>query len=86
VKSTATNPFYKLLANLPGHVQQQAREAYILFRDDPYHPSLHFKQVHPSLPVYSVRIGRGYRALGKKYDNEITWFWIGSHGDYDKLI
>jgi len=29
VKSTATNPFYKLLANLPGHVQQQAREAYV---------------------------------------------------------
>ncbi len=86
MKSTTTNQFHKLFAKLPEQTQRQARVAYKLFRQNPYHPSLHFKQVHPSQPVYSIRISRGYRAVGDREGNEITWFWIGSHSDYDKLI
>jgi hypothetical protein len=86
VKSSTTEQFKKLLAGLPEQVQQQAREAYKIFRQDPYNHRLHFKQVHPSRPLYSIRIGRNYRALGEKQGNEVTWFWIGSHSDYDKLI
>jgi hypothetical protein len=26
------------------------------------------------------------RALALLEDDEITWFWIGTHADYDKLI
>lgn len=36
--------------------------------------------------IYSIRIGQGYRALGERAGNEITWYWIGSHSEYDKLI
>jgi hypothetical protein len=54
---------------------------------DPFHPSLHFKSIHQTRPIWSVRIGLNYRAVGIKPDaNEIVWFWIGSHTDYDKLI
>ena len=49
-------------------------------------PALQFKQIHPTEPIYSVRINRDYRAVGVKSDREIIWFWIGSHSDYDKLI
>jgi hypothetical protein len=28
----------------------------------------------------------GYRALGLLEDEEITWFWIGRHADYDRLL
>jgi hypothetical protein len=49
-------------------------------------PGLRFKQVHPTEPIYSVRISRNYRALGVREDDAMIWFWIGSHADYDDLI
>jgi hypothetical protein len=39
-----------------------------------------------SEPIYSARINAQYRALGKLERGEITWFWVGSHADYDKMI
>jgi hypothetical protein len=27
-----------------------------------------------------------YRALGLLEKDEITWFWIGTHTDYDRLL
>ena len=49
----------------------------------PTHPSLQFKRIGA---LWSVRVGRDYRALGKESDQHIVWFWIGSHSDYDKLV
>lgn len=71
---------------LPARVQRRARAAYRLFQRDPSHPSLRFKLAHASRPIYSVRIGLAYRALGVRDGNEIIWFWIGSHADYDRLL
>jgi len=31
-------------------------------------------------------ISIGWRAVGIIEDDTIVWFWIGSHGDYDKLL
>lgn len=78
--------FRKALAHLPESAQKQARSAYRLFRQDPYHPSLQFKQVHPTKPIYSVRVSDDYRALGRREDGAIVWFWIGSHADYNTLV
>ena len=78
--------FRKAFKRLSKAVQRQAKEAYKLFSKNPYHPSLRFKQIHPQKPIYSVRIGLGYRAVGVRNGDEIVWFWIGSHADYDKLI
>ena len=33
-----------------------------------------------------MRVGRDYRALGALDENDLIWFWIGSHADYDKLL
>ena len=71
---------------LAAAVQAQARLAYDLFRRDPSHPSLRFKQVHPTRPIFSARVGLAYRALAVKAGDEVIWFWIGSHADYDKLV
>src|SRR5690606_21977791 len=38
---------------------------------------LRFKKVHASRPIYSVRVTRGYRALGILENETVTWFWIG---------
>lgn len=84
--SRTTARFRKALASLPKQVQSQAREAYRQFKRDPWHPSLRFKQVHPSIPIYSMRISKGYRALGQRDESGVVWFWIGSHADYEKLL
>jgi hypothetical protein len=67
-------------------VQEQAARAYALWRDDPQHPSLQFKRVSQSQPVYSVRVGIGYRALGVRDGDQVTWYWIGSHAEYDEQL
>jgi len=28
----------------------------------------------------------GYRALGLLDDDEIVWFWIGTHAGYDRIL
>jgi len=57
-----------------------------MFQKDPNHPSLRLKQVHGTKPVFSARVGLGYRALGVREGDEIVWFWIGSHSEYDQLV
>lgn len=85
MRSRRIKSFRKLFARLPWQVQQDAIIAYNMFRDDPYHPSLHFKQIDPLDSIYSVRIGRSYRAIGRYENGVILWYWIGSHEDYNKL-
>ena len=75
-----------MLAALPADIRQLAREAYRRFGQNPAHPSLHFKKVHPIRPIYSVRISIDYRAVGELDGNDMVWFWIGPHGEYDKLL
>ncbi len=84
--SRTTERFRKIFQQLPEHIQQQARAAYRLFRQDPAHPSLRFKPVHSSEPVYSARVGRSYRALAIREGERLTWFWIGSHADYEEML
>jgi hypothetical protein len=86
MNSHTTKRFRNAFKNLTKPVQRQAREAFKLFQDNPYHPSLRFKQVHPSKPVYSVRVTRDYRALGVRDEDELVWFWIGSHTDYEQFL
>ena len=84
--SETTDRFWKAYAALPKDVQWQARESYRFFRVNPQHPSLQFKPVVPAISLYSVRVARGYRALGAVKGDTITWYWIGGHDEYDRLI
>jgi len=69
---------------LPSAVRQAAREAYGHFAVNPQHPGLHFKPLQGFADIWSARITRGYRAVGRRSGNRITWFWIGSHADFDR--
>lgn len=65
----------------------QAAAAYELFAANPRHPSLHFKRVHTTEPIVSVRVGRNYRAVGYVDQSDIVvWFWIGPHEQYEGLL
>jgi hypothetical protein len=84
--SRTTKRFREVLSRLAQEVQNQARSAYKRFAENPYHPGLQFRQVHLTLPVYSARVGIHYRAVGTLAGDEIVWFWIGSHAEYDYLL
>jgi mRNA-degrading endonuclease RelE of RelBE toxin-antitoxin system len=76
----------KLYRKLPTQIRQIAKKQYKLFKDNPYHSSLHFKKIHSSEPIFSARITANYRTLGVLSENNIIWFWIGSHDEYERLI
>lgn len=84
--SQTTSRFWKSYQTLPIAMREKARRAFKIWSDNPNHPSLHFKRIHPSEPIYSVRIDLHYRALGVKEEETIVWFWIGTHQEYNTLI
>lgn len=83
--SKRTRQFNKLFAKLHPQVQEQATKAYQLFKQNPYHPSLHFEPISQQEPIYSVRVGRSYRAVGRLEGDTIYWEWIGSHEAYNNI-
>ena len=83
MRHLATPRFWRCYEQLPDRVKSVADKNYDLLRDDPNHPSLHFKKIGR---FRSVRAGISYRALGVESADAIVWFWIGTHAEYDKLI
>ena len=86
MRSYTTKRFWESFYCLPKNIQTQAKQSYSKFQENPYHPSLHFKRIHSTQPIYSVRINLDYRALGVLNFDEVIWFWIGSHAEYNHLI
>jgi len=68
---------------LPDHVRQLADKNFALLKQDRTHPSLQLKKVRH---VWSARVGLRHRALAVESGDDLVWFWIGSHADYDKLL
>jgi hypothetical protein len=86
VRSVATRRFWELFRALPPEVQRLAVKNYRLWRRDSRHPSLRFRRLQGSEDRFSVRVGEHYRALGKLTGDKITWVWIGTHSDYDRMV
>jgi hypothetical protein len=83
VKHRTTPKFWRFYAVLPEHIQRLADDHYETLKRDPYHPSLHFKKVGR---FWSVRIGIHYRAIAVEDNQDIVWFWIGHHSEYERLL
>ena len=66
--SRTTEKFWKCFEKLPKDIQSKAKSAFLVWRTDPTHPSLYFKKIHNEKPIYSVRIGISYRAIGVVLD------------------
>lgn len=84
--SRTTRSFWSFYDALPREVQRQAVRSYVLWRANTRYPSLQFKCIHEAQAAYSVRVGIHWRAIGFLENGVVTWFWIGSHADYDRLI
>jgi hypothetical protein len=83
VKHRATPDFWYYYRQLPPHIQDLADKCYDLLKQDPYYPSLHFKKVGR---FWTVRVGIHYRAIAVEHGQDIAWFWIGHHAEYDKIL
>jgi hypothetical protein len=84
VKSRTSRDFWKLFYNLPLEVQQLAYKNYLLWRNNPRHPSLRFRPIKSR--QWSIRVGDHYRAVGHFVESDtFLWTWIGTHEDYNKL-
>ena len=83
MKHRASRRFWRQYRALPAEVRQLADENYALLKSDPAHPSLHYKKVGR---FRSVRVGLHYRALAVEAGEDVVWFWIGHHAEYDRLI
>jgi len=88
MRSSRTKKFHDLFLSLPQRVQETAKKNYKIWKQNPFHPSLEFKEVKPRERIWSVRVGIGWRALGimKPDEEKIVWFWVGSHSEYDKIL
>ena len=86
MRSRTTERFRKAFESLPVEVRRQARDAYARWHENPAHPSLQYKKIHATQAIYSVRIALGWRAIGLLEGDEMIWFWIGSHAEYDTLL
>ncbi len=86
IQSKASRQFRKLYLKLSPEVRREADRAYKMFRVNPAHPGLQFKQIEGHSNIYSARVGLRHRALGAFHAGVIVWIWIGTHGDYDKLV
>ncbi|MBI3693714.1 MAG: hypothetical protein HY238_02580 [Acidobacteria bacterium] len=75
--------FWRCYEALPEDVRRLADKQFRLFLDLPGHPSLGFTRKGE---VYTVEIGRSYRAIARRKGDVYYWFWIGSHEAYNKLL
>lgn len=84
IYSSRTLPdFWQHYAALPEEIQRRASKQFAIFTENPRHPSLHLK---PIGEFWSVRVSDAYRALAVREENTFTWFWIGTHVDYERLL
>jgi len=83
LKHFASSAFWNCYRSLPQSIQELADAQFALLKENPSHPSLHFKKIGK---YRSVRIGIHYRSLAVEVPEGLLWFWIGSHADYDKII
>ena len=83
MKHLATPNFWDCYNKLPESIRNVADRNFALLKRDSSHRSLHFKKVGR---FWSARVGIQYRALAVESGEDLVWFWIGSHADYDRLI
>ena len=63
--------------------KRRAYKQFTLFIANPQHPSI---QLKPVGQFWSARVTDAYRALAIREASVFTWFWIGPHDEYMRLL
>lgn len=83
MKHLANSKFWKAYRQTPVEIRRLADKNFALLKRDPRHPSLHFKRIGR---LWSARVNDDYRVLAFEYQDDLIWFWIGPHAEYDRLL
>jgi hypothetical protein len=86
LKSVTTVRFRRLYAAASTQRQAQIKRAYKIWIENPAHPSIRFKKVHDTEPIYSARVDLDWRAVGVLEQDTVVWFWVGPHSEYEALL
>ena len=86
MKHMTVPDFWTHYRQLPPDVQRLADKNFELIKANPHHPSLRLKRVGKAAQLWSARVGIHYRVLGREREDEIIWFWIGTHAEYDRIL
>lgn len=79
----ATASFWSRYGVLPEDIRKLADKQFALLRENHRHPSLQFKQIRG---LWSARVNDDYRALALETEDGLGWFWIGKHGEYERIL
>ena len=63
MNSFTVRSYWDSYNELPGDIKKKADNKFELWKEDPFHPSLHFKCVNSEDNIWSVRVNLDYRAL-----------------------
>ena len=83
MKHRASPSFRENYNALDPAVRELADKSFELLKGDSQHHSLRLKKTGR---FWSVRVGLHHRALAVEIPDGMLWFWIGSHGTYDRLV
>jgi hypothetical protein len=86
VNSYCSSSFWERYNRLPENIREEVKKSFELWLTDSSARSLYFKPVKGKKGWWSVRATASYRAVGIKDRDDIVWFFIGNHADYDRLI
>jgi len=81
IEILVTDEFERRYQDLPVSVQRRAEKQERLFRENPFHPSLHTEKLQPkNKEVWSFRIDRQYRIIFRFLDGSRALFLtVGPH-------
>jgi len=83
MKVDYTGKFEKQYRKLPKRIKEKTEKQEKLFRNNPFHPSLHTEKLTPRFKqIWSFRIDKSYRVIFKFLEKDTVLFLnVGPH-DY----
>lgn len=81
IEVLVTDEFVKRYKDLPVVLQKKAEKQEKLFRENPFHPSLHTEKLNPkNRETWSFRVDKSYRIIFRFTDRKTAVFLtIGPH-------
>ena len=82
-----TDEFVRRYRKLTSAIKKKAEKQERLFRDNPFHPSLHTEKLEPKgKQIWSFRIDRSYRVLFRFIEaDHVVFLTVGPHDWIYKL-
>lgn len=76
-----TEEFARLYRELPLSIQKKTEQKERIFRQNPFHPSLHTEKLEPKKKqVWSFRVDRSYRIIFRFLNgNKVLLMTVGPH-------